>query len=133
MSCQHCDATQAIFTLTAASGDYIINSFATEGDAITFSATEDSIDRKYDSLGNILSAGSRIKRVTINMRATCDNALDLWTDFKNPENSLCGSAIIVDNCCTNETFTTADVISMTRPTVGDTVSYFDIEILGILQ
>lgn len=133
MSCQNCDASKSFITIATDHSTYTISAFAMDGDAISFSSTEDDIDRKFDSLGNLLKAGSNIKRVTATLRVTCEGAAQLWTDFKNPTLDFCGAATLVDNCCTDESWPTAEVISVTRPSIGDSVNYFEIELLGVYQ
>lgn len=133
MSCFECDASKTIVNIVTDTGNYTLVNLASDGTAVSFSATEDNIDRKYDSLGNLLKAGSNIKRVTVNMRISCEGARQLWQDFKNPNNSFCGSTSIVDDCCTDENFGTSDIVSVNRPDIGDTVEYFDIELIGVYQ
>ena len=135
MSCSHCaPENTTVQFLNNRNESFLLTAFATDGDAVSFSATDqDGLDVKMDSLGNILSAGSRIKKMTITLRTSCENTADLWAAYKVRGFDDCGTTTITDNCCTNERFTTSRIVSMKRPNIGDSVDYFETEIMGVFQ
>lgn len=135
MSCSHCaPENTTVQFVNERNESFLITAFAADGDAVSFGATDqDGLDIKYDSLGNILTAGSRIKKITATIRTTCEAASDLWAAYKVNNFSDCGTTTITDNCCTDERFNTSRIVSVKRPNIGDSVDYFEIEIMGVFQ
>lgn len=134
MSCNHCSPEATVVIFTTSSGDtYSLNAFATDGDAVSFSATDqEGLDIKKDSEGNLLTAGSKLKTLSVTLRVSCEGARQLWSDYKLKTFEDCGNLQITDNCCTDEAYKTARITSVKRPNIGDSVDYFEIEIMGVL-
>ena len=135
MSCQHCSPENTLVSFTNINGaNYLISAFAAEGAAVSFGATDQSgLDIKYDTDGNYLTAGSRVKKMSITIRTTCAGAEVLWNDYKVKNFQDCGQMEITDNCCADESYGSARIVSIKRPGIGDTVDYFEIELEGVLQ
>lgn len=133
MACQDCDISESTFTFTPeGEGAIVIGPFATEGDGISFGEVADERDAKVDSDGNFLLSGSRIKQGDVTLRVPCSEAsVLLWSQWKRNTISFCGSANYIDNCCTGETWDSARITSVKRPSGGDSVSYYEIVMQGV--
>ena len=134
MSCQQCDPSQTKAVFLNQNGDeFIIDSVATDGDAVSFGGIDNPQDIKVDSKGNLLIAGSPIVTSTATFRVTCEAARALWQAQTVSDFQRCGSLEIVNNCCLSHSYETAYLQNITPPNIGDSVSYFEIEFYFVVN